>query len=76
MELKRLQEVNSIGDDTKATTQEEENYRIKSKETIIKEGVFLKKRSHISWLSEGDRNTSFLHRSTSKHKKNGQTLSP
>ena len=36
---------------------------------ISREEIYLKQRSRVLWLTEGDRNASFFHRSASKHKR-------
>ena len=51
------------------STQEEEEYRKKWKDIILREEIFWKQRSRVQWLIEGDRNTTFFHRSASNHKR-------
>lgn len=47
----------------------EERWRQKWKDIMGLEEIFWKQRSRIQWLIEGDRNTSFFHRSSLKHKR-------
>ena len=57
------------GDNLDTNTQEEEVFRKKWKDIVTKEEIFWKQRSRVLWLTEGDRYTSFFHRSASNHKR-------
>lgn len=67
--LKNLQGAIAEGSNLEEDTYEEEEYRKKWKDIILREEIFWKQRSRVQWLTEGDKNTTFFHKSASNHKR-------
>ncbi|XP_059073498.1 uncharacterized protein LOC131874234 [Cryptomeria japonica] len=67
--LDHLQRTIAEGNSSMDTHTEEEGWIHKWKEIMNLEEIYRKQRSRIQWLTEGDRNISFFHRSALKHKR-------